>query len=67
MDSNSRPDPTPEERAEAQKAIEEFMAAQDKIPEPDRVVIKSEKYDGPIGEPAESPPANSSTGDGRKE
>jgi hypothetical protein len=43
-------DPTPEERAEAEKSVREFMQAQQAVPESERIVISSEKYDGQIGE-----------------
>lgn len=54
MNNNDKSDPTPEERAEADRAIREFMAAQAAVPESERTQITSDKFDGPIGEPADA-------------
>jgi len=50
MDKNHRSDPTPAERAEAEISIREFMQRQEEVPESERIVISSAKYDGPIGD-----------------
>jgi hypothetical protein len=47
----NHPTPTPEERAAAEKSVREFMEAQQAVPESERIVISSKKYDGQIGEP----------------
>lgn len=53
MNSDNKPDPTPEERAEADRAVRKFMVAQDAVPISERTQITSDKFDGPIGEPAD--------------
>lgn len=48
---NPKPDPTPAERAEADRAIREFIAAQDAVPESERRFVTSDKFHGPVGQP----------------
>lgn len=52
-DHSASPDPTPEERAEAEAKIRDFMERQAAIPEEQKSSMDSPKYDGPIGQPAD--------------